>query len=111
MTPSERRVNAQALHAILTDRSIGEEARDDAAMDLSYSDDPSTVAVLIDFILDPAEPNSLVGVAAESLGEIWARSRNVDAAAIRQMRPIAQRELLGAMRAAGVEPPNLSDHM
>jgi hypothetical protein len=78
-------------------------------MDLSYSKDPRTVRVLVDFILNPDEPDSLVGVAAESLGEIWARDGGTDEDLVNRMRRIAQRELIGALRAVHASTPALDD--
>ena len=66
------------LISVLLDRSVPFGDRDDAAMDLAAYDTPEAENALVSVILDRTEDDDLVDRAAESLAEIWARTRRFD---------------------------------
>jgi hypothetical protein len=68
----------EGLITVLLDRNAPFGDRDDAAMDLAAYETPEAENSLTSVVLDRTEDDDLVDRAAESLADIWTRTRRFD---------------------------------
>jgi hypothetical protein len=86
------------LVALLRDPHARADERDDAAVDLTDSDDPLALRALLEAASDPGEDPAVVEMRGESIAVIWVRIGGHDAQMVGQLRVEAQRELLAVLR-------------
>lgn len=73
------------LISVLRDARLDDADRDDAAMDLRAFDEPEVRSILSEVATDPVTDPDLADTAAESLAEIWCRTKSFDVAVYRQL--------------------------
>ncbi|MHA6763186.1 hypothetical protein [Streptacidiphilus sp. PAMC 29251] len=86
----------EALVKLVADSTARMDERDDAAMDLSASDDPRAREVLVEIAANPGSDDILAASAGESLGEIAARTGALTDEEVGLLRPDAATEYRAA---------------